>query len=176
MLYHAPAYTVSKKLPRKLGSGTFAIAPYEAFKASDGEIVIAAGNDNLFRKLADVLGKPDWKDDARFTTNGDRVVNREILSAMISEIVATDTAGAWAEKLEAVNIPCAPVQTIDKVLAHPQTKALNILHDDPNGSTYFDIPVRINGARPQGEGKPPKLGEHNSMLEETPVPKRGAAS
>ena len=163
MLYHAPAYAISNKLPRKLGSGTFAIAPYEAFKTSDGEIVIAAGNDNLFRKLSEVLGKPEWKEDARYTTNADRVINREGLSAAIADIIATDTAATWAQKLENQNIPCAPVQTIDQVLAHPQTQALNILDADPNGSTYIDIPVRINGTRPRGKGKPPKLGEHNAL-------------
>ncbi len=174
MLYHAPAYAISKKLPRKLGSGTFAIAPYEAFKASDGEIVIAAGNDTMFRKLADVLGRPDWKDDARYTTNADRVVNRDGLSAAIADIIEKDTAASWAEKLENQNIPSAPVQTIDQVLAHQQTQALDILNIDQNGSVYFEIPVRINGARPRGEGKPPTLGEHNDRLKQQLISNGGA--
>ena len=119
MLYHAPAYAISNKLPRKLGSGTFAIAPYEAFKTSDGEIVIAAGNDNLFRKLSEVLGKPEWKENARYTTNADRVINREGLSAAIADIIATDTAATWAQKLENQNIPCAPAPVHAAKVSHP---------------------------------------------------------
>ena len=170
MLYHAPAYAISQKLPRKLGSGTFAIAPYEAFMASDGEIIIAAGNNNLFCKLADVLNEPNWKNDTRYATNADRVLNRENLRISIANIIITDTRAAWVEKLENQNIPCAPVQTIDQVIDHPQTHALDIISNDSNGSIYMDIPVLLNGIRPRGKGDPPKLGTSNSILKSLDAP------
>ena len=164
MAYHAPSYAVSKELPKKHGSGIFTVAPYQAFNASDGEIIVAAGNDNLFRKLAAVLGNPEWADDPRYKTNRDRVTNRTVLCDAIAKIMASETTTSWMEKLEAAGVPCAPVQTMDRVMTHPQTLALDILRPGGSGATYFGLPLRFDGKRPGRNDPPPQLGADNALL------------
>jgi len=164
MAYHAPSYSVSKELPKKHGSGIFTVAPYQAFNASDGEIIVAAGNDNLFRKLSDALGHPEWREDPRYKTNRDRVANRGVLCGAIAKIMADQATSYWMEKLEAVGVPCAPVQTMDRVMIHPQTLALDILRPGGSGATYFGLPLRIDGKRPDRNDPTPQLGADNALL------------
>jgi len=164
MAYHAPSYSVSKELPKKHGSGIFTVAPYQAFNASDGEIIVAAGNDNLFRKLSSVLGHPDWPEDSRYKTNRDRVTNRGVLCGAIAKIMADHPTSYWMEKLEAAGVPCAPVQTMDRVMSHPQTLALDILRAGGSGATYFGLPLRIDGKRPDRNAPTPQLGADNALL------------
>ena len=76
MVYFLPMFAMSGRLPSKAGSGVGMISPYQAFRTSDGELVIGAGNDNLFRKLSNVLDHPEWPEDPRFTNNGLRVENK----------------------------------------------------------------------------------------------------
>jgi crotonobetainyl-CoA:carnitine CoA-transferase CaiB-like acyl-CoA transferase len=164
MAYHAPSYAVSKELPKKHGSGIFTVAPYQAFNATDGEIIVAAGNDNLFRKFCGVIGRPAWPEDPRFKTNRDRVTNRVVLCSDIEKIIGAQSTTYWMEKLEAAGVPCAPVQTMDRVMTHPQTLALDILRQGGEGATYFGLPLRIDGARPGRNDPTPQLGADNALL------------
>src|SRR5690606_23765957 len=120
-------YLASQVLPKRTGSGVGMIVPYQAFPCSDGHLMVAAGNDNLFRKLCAVVAKPELADDPRFARNAGRVENRDVIIALLSGQLAGDTRAAWQAKLEAVGVPCGPVQTLDQVVAHPQTAALGIL-------------------------------------------------
>lgn len=173
MLYHVPGFVASGRLPRKNGSGIAMVVPYQVFDTADGEVVIAAGNDNLFRKLSQVLGHPEWADDPRFATNAKRVENRETLVPAIAALIRMEPADAWFDRLEAAGVPCAPVQTLDRVLSHPQTAALDIVRKDPRTeSTYFGLPLRLDGARPSRNARVPRLGEDNALLEprKSPLP------
>ena len=172
MLYHLPGFVASGRLPRKNGSGIAMVVPYQVFDTADGEVVIAAGNDNLFRKLAAVLGHPEWADDPRFTTNAGRVENRETLVPAIAALVRLEASDTWFDRLEAAGVPCAPVQTLDRVLSHPQTAALDIVRQDPRtDATYFGLPLRLDGARPGRNDPVPRLGEDNTLLaaQKTPL-------
>ncbi len=167
MVYMLPMFEMSGRLPAKSGSGTAMIAPYQAFPTEDGELVIAAGNDNLFRKMCTVLGGDGWADDARFANNGLRVENKAALVALITEKTRAASAHAWAEKLDAAGVPNAPVQTIDQVAGHPQTEALGILRRDAtDGSRFFGLPLCFDGARPSRNEEAPNLGNANAMLTE----------
>lgn len=165
MHYYVPQYSATGALPRRQGSGTTALAPYQLFATTDGEMVIAAGNDNLFRKLAQLLGHPEWTLDPRFRTNPDRVRNREALSAVIAALIQERPTAQWVADLEAHGIPCAPLQTIDQVMAHPQTEALQILKTAPDQTQYVGLPLRFDGERPQRNGPAPRLGESNALKE-----------
>ncbi len=164
MVYFLPMFASSGKLPGKAGSGVVMISPYQAFQTADNELVIAAGNDNLFRKLSGVLGHPEWADDERFTTNGLRVANKPILIEMIEAVTRTEPAAHWIAKLDAAGIPYAPVQTIDQVATHPQTQALGILREGSAGpANFFGLPISFDGRRPDRNEPPPRLGEHDGM-------------
>ncbi|MBU2532720.1 MAG: CoA transferase [Alphaproteobacteria bacterium] len=162
MTYFLPTYTMSGKLPAKSGSGVAMISPYQAMKTKDSELVMAAGNDNLFAKLCQVLGHPEWIKDPRFLTNGDRVVNKPQIIELIESVTTTQTTDYWIAQLEKAGIPNAPVQTIDEVAAHPQTAALDILREDEEGiAAFFGLPISYDGKRPNRNEPPPALGAHD---------------
>jgi len=141
------------------------IVPYQAFPCSDGHLMIASGNDNLFRKLCAVIGQPALADDLRFTRNAGRVEHRDTLIPILSEALATQTRSHWQERLEAVGVPCGPVQTLDQVVAHPQTAALGILQTLPGGTLQtIGLPVSFDGTRPAYEAGAPTLGEHTAAI------------
>ena len=139
----------SGKQPGKSGSETPMLAPYRAFLAKDRHIVIAAGNNNLFRRLCNTLGRSEWSVDDRFLNNSNRIANREVLNNSISEVVAQQNADHWIEALEEVGVPCAAVNNVPEVLAHPQTKALGMLLDSGNERLgLVGTPLRFDGQRP----------------------------
>jgi crotonobetainyl-CoA:carnitine CoA-transferase CaiB-like acyl-CoA transferase len=173
MVYMLPMFEMSGRPPAKSGSGTAMISPYQAFKTKDGELVIAAGNDNLFRKMCHVLGAPEWAQDPRFASNGLRVENKADLVELIEGRTRARPAAEWAELLEAAGVPNAPVQTVDQVAAHPQTESLGILRQSPaDGRRYFGLPVSFDGVRPGRNEPAPALGQDNAKTaaEETDQP------
>jgi crotonobetainyl-CoA:carnitine CoA-transferase CaiB-like acyl-CoA transferase len=158
---HAAMFAASGEVPRRIGSENPTIAPYKAFRAADDWLIIAAGNDSLFRKLVLVLERPALADDPDFRTNPDRVAHRERLNALIGEIVAERPRAHWIEVLEAAGIPCAPLQSIDQVLAHAQTRAVGMLQPPPGGGlALMGLPIQFDGVRPPYRSAPPRRGEY----------------
>ncbi len=111
----------------KWGSEHASNVPYKAFKAADGWIIIGAAVQRLYESLLKVLGRTDLLADARFTTMKDRVTNRVALYGILDAEVAKWPVAELAEKLDAANVPCAPVNTMKGVFEHPQTLARNML-------------------------------------------------
>ncbi|MBC7729364.1 MAG: CoA transferase, partial [Microbacteriaceae bacterium] len=161
----AAQFLASGKLAGKQGSGTPGIVPYRAFGTSDGEMVVAAGSDALFRALAGALSRPEWREDARFTDNPSRVSHQDVLNPMIEAIMAQQTTAHWIEQLEAAGVPCSPVNDLAQMLAHPQTEALGLVQAVPaTGMRFIGLPLSLDGVRPQPRSAPPKLGEHTALL------------
>lgn len=157
----AANYLASGELPQKQGSGAQGIAPYRAYATTDGDLVVAAGSDGLFRRLAQVLGHPEWIEDARFANNPKRVENQAALYALIEPVMSGRSSREWTTLLEAAGIPCAPVQDLAQMLEHEQTKALNLLQDVPGSAMRFvGLPLSFDGVRPAVRSRPPGLGEH----------------
>jgi crotonobetainyl-CoA:carnitine CoA-transferase CaiB-like acyl-CoA transferase len=160
-------YLASGVLPGRWGSGTAAIVPHQAFECADATIMVAAGNDGLFRKLCAVLGTTALADDARFMTNGARVSNREALIELLQQAFRAKPSSYWLDTLDAAGIPSGPIQTIDQVVVHEQTQALDILKRTSDGAaTVVGLPISFGGVRPGNIGRTPGLGEHNHLLEE----------
>jgi crotonobetainyl-CoA:carnitine CoA-transferase CaiB-like acyl-CoA transferase len=152
----------SGREPRPTGSETAMIVPYKAYRAADRHMVIAAGNDSLFRRLAAALGHAEWTDDPCYRDNAARVTHRETLNASIDEIVATMPAAHWTEVLDAAGVPCAPLQTVNEVLVHPQTRAVEMVCPVPDSPlTLVGLPLRFDGRRPPMRTAPPALGSRN---------------
>lgn len=155
----------SGQSPGKEGSGAAGIAPYKAYATRDGEVVIAAGSDGLFRSLAQVVGHPEWIQDARFVDNPNRVANQVKLYGLLDALIARETTAHWLEKLEAAGIPCAPVQSVAQMLAHPQTEAMGLVQPLPgSGMRAMGLPLSLNGVRPTPRTRPPEAGEHTSSI------------
>ena len=168
MCYHLATYWAGGEAPGRHGSGTATIAPYEAFAAEDGYLVIAAGNDGLFARLCDALGHPQWISDARFRHNADRVRNRQALRAEIEAVTRTWMTDRLAEHLIARGLPCSPIRTVVEVAADPQALALGIFqrlsHPAIPDFQSVGLPILLEGARPQLRRPPPRCGQHNAEI------------
>jgi crotonobetainyl-CoA:carnitine CoA-transferase CaiB-like acyl-CoA transferase len=163
MTMYAAQYLASGELPGKNGSGQTGIVPYRAYRTADGDLVVAAGNNDLFRRLCGVLGHPEWTGDPRFATNPARVANARVLYALLEECFLARSNAQWTELLDAAGVPCAPVQDVGGMLRHPQTEALGLVQPVPGSSIpLVGLPVRFDGVRPQPRGASPKLGEMNT--------------
>jgi crotonobetainyl-CoA:carnitine CoA-transferase CaiB-like acyl-CoA transferase len=161
----AAQFFASGELPAKHGSGQAGIVPYRAYRTADGDLVVAAGNDVLYRKLCTALGQPEWSADARFATNPNRVANAAALYALIEPVMATRTNAQWIRVLDEAGVPCAPVQNVEQMLQHEQTRALGLLRSLPGLSQpLVGLPVSFDGVRPGATTAPPALGEATAEI------------
>jgi crotonobetainyl-CoA:carnitine CoA-transferase CaiB-like acyl-CoA transferase len=152
-------------LPKRSGSSSPNIVPYQVFDCADGAILVAAGNDTLYARLCRAMELPALAQDPRFIANGGRVENRVVLIELLQARFKELPAHEWLAKLEAVSIPCGPIQTVDRVIANEQTQALDILRTTPDGkATTVALPLSFNGVRPPLAGNTPTLGEHDYLL------------
>ncbi len=126
-------YTTTGEIPGPMGARHPSITPFEAFATRDGHIIIAAGNDGLFVKLAYALDRADLAENPLFKSNALRNEHQEALRAEIEGALRTAGTDHWIAVLEAAGVPCGPVNNIAQALAHPQTAARNMLIavDDP---------------------------------------------
>lgn len=161
------SYMASREVGRPYGSGTAQIVPYQAFQTSDGWLMIAAGNDSLFRKLCVALGLGDLAGAPEFATNAARVVNRDLLIPKIAARAAQHTFQELSDVLDLAGVPNSPLLTVDQVASHPQTTALGMLascNDDE--LKLAGIPLSLDSQRPRSTKRAPALGEHNSELKD----------
>jgi crotonobetainyl-CoA:carnitine CoA-transferase CaiB-like acyl-CoA transferase len=160
--YQIMSYLGTGEVPRRHGSGTAMLAPYEAYPTRDGRILVAAGNNSIWGELCRALGAEELLEDPRFEDNPSRVENREALYENLAARFGADTTEAWVEKLREAGVPCSPIRAIDQVVADPQTEAVGILrpvaHSTIPGYTDVGMPVIWNGIRPETRRTPPKLG------------------
>lgn len=127
-------YTVEGEIPGPLGARHPTITPFQAFRTGDGNIIIAAGNDGLFVKLADALGVPAIAQDAEYKTNAARLKNQAKLQDEIEAILAKKTTEEWIAILSKAGLPCGPINNVAQALKHPQVEARNMLVSVPDGS------------------------------------------
>ena len=120
-------YQATGEPPGPLGARHPSIAPFEAYATADGHIVIAAGNDSLFRRVADALDAPALKDDPRFATNALRCEHVEALKAALEAVLTTGPTAHWLEKLEAAGVPSGPINNVPQALSDPQVLARNMV-------------------------------------------------
>jgi crotonobetainyl-CoA:carnitine CoA-transferase CaiB-like acyl-CoA transferase len=151
-----------------MGSGLDAIVPYQAFPTNDGSVMIAAGNDAIFRRFCEALGIPEVASDARFASNPSRVANRETLVPLLARHTRELSTEALVEKTRRHSVPSSPIQDIAQVAADEQIAAAELLAPalHPDVADYRDIaiPLRMNGIRPRGTLGPPRPGEHTVAI------------
>jgi crotonobetainyl-CoA:carnitine CoA-transferase CaiB-like acyl-CoA transferase len=158
---HYASFAVSGEVPRRHPTGSEKLIVFQGFETRNGAIVIAAGNDRLFAKLAAALGREDWAKDPRFARNAGRYEHRAEILAEVARIVATRSKGEWIDILEAAGVPCAPVNTLREMLAEPQTGAVGMLQQVPGLELrLMGLPIKLDGARPPISRRAPQLGEH----------------
>jgi crotonobetainyl-CoA:carnitine CoA-transferase CaiB-like acyl-CoA transferase len=168
MAYHLTGFLGAGLVPTGRGTAFPSIAPYQAFAARDGRLMVAAANDRLFAALAETVGLPELPADPRFATNPDRVANRDELAELLEERFATEARAVWLERLTAVGVPAAPVQDVSEVAAAEQTEALGIFQELPHPAVSElripALPVSIDGERVLHRSPPPELGAHTAEV------------
>src|SRR5690625_2391236 len=116
-------YLVSEKVPKRLGNEHANIVPYQTFITKDGEMVIAVGNDEQFKKLCHVIDQPELANHPKFSTNPNRVNHRNELVPILQQAFLEKTTREWKEKCDENNIPCGPIQNLKEVREDPQLHA-----------------------------------------------------
>ena len=167
MSYHLTSHLATGVPPERMGTALAMIAPYQAFACDDGSVMIAAGNDGIFRRLCDAL-QLDLGSHADYRSNALRVANRRRLVDILSERTRRYSTGALLRLLRRHRVPAAPVHTVASALADPQTEATGMLRRcaHPAIGEYVDIPmpVRWDGRRAALRRFPPRAGEHQDEL------------
>ena len=167
MSYHLTGYLATGILPRPMGSSIRMIAPYQAFPCTDGSVMIAAGNDDIFRRLCDALGL-DLSSHPDYANNASRVANSTRLADLISARTGEHAADALLQLLREHRVPAAPIHTVASALEDPQTAATGMVRpcDHPGIDGYVDVPmpVRWDGRRAALRRFPPGAGEHQDDL------------
>jgi crotonobetainyl-CoA:carnitine CoA-transferase CaiB-like acyl-CoA transferase len=159
--YQLAAALQSGVAPVRHGTAFPLIAPYEVFATADGELMIAAANDRLFRLLCARLGLSELADDPRFRSNPDRLAHRDELLPPIRARLAAESSSHWLAVLD--GIPVAPVQDLVQVAAHPQTRAGGMLQE-VGGLEAVASPLQIDRERLEHDRPPPRLGEHSAEV------------
>jgi len=161
------SFLVSGDQPKRLGNQHAAIAPYQVLATKDGHIILAVGNDGQFRDFCRAAGAT-LCDEARFATNEERVVHRQALTDALAPIMRMRTTSEWVAALEAADVPCGPINTLDQVYADPQVVARGAVETAtrPNGVTMSLAanPVRMSATSPVTRAAPPALGQDTANV------------
>lgn len=156
-------YLATGTPPKRLGNAHPNIVPYQTFPTSDGHFILAAGNDNQFTNVCDVLGLTPLTTDTRFATNADRVKNRKALSSLISEKTKQWTLSDVLGALEKKGVPAGPINTIADVFNDPQFIARQ-MQIAPEGIPGVRSPILMSDAELNLSKCSPTLGEHTDGI------------
>jgi crotonobetainyl-CoA:carnitine CoA-transferase CaiB-like acyl-CoA transferase len=161
-------YLATGDIPGRLGNAHPNIVPYQTFTTSDGAIILACGNDNLYRKFCEVAGRPDLATDERFVTNGKRVENRATLTPLLADVFAKKTTREWVDALETAGVPNGPINNIAQVFEEPQVVArgVKIELEHPTAGTVPLVasPMRFSATPVEPKRPPPVLGQHTDEI------------
>ncbi|KAM3505721.1 hypothetical protein MY11210_007861 [Beauveria gryllotalpidicola] len=150
------------------GTAHPSIVPYKSFKTKDGDILFGGGNDRLFGILAEGLGMPQWKDDAKYKTNADRVANRVELEDKIEALSQQKTTKEWLAVFEGKGMPYAAVNDVQDTLNLEHTRARNMVveveHSGCGPIKLVNSPVKFSETQPGVRTPPPMLGQHTNEL------------
>jgi len=161
-------YFVNGVAPTPLGNRHPSITPFETFTAKDGYLIVGAGNDRIWVKLCNLLGRDELITDPRFITNADRTKNHKPLKVILDEELKEKTIEEWMAVLDEARIPCAPINTIDKVVKDPQILAREMIVEVEHpvaGKIHIPgVPIKMSATPGSIESPAPLLGQHTDEI------------
>ncbi|MGL5632109.1 MAG: CaiB/BaiF CoA transferase family protein [Azovibrio sp.] len=161
-------YLTSGVVPKRQGNAHANIVPYQVFKASDGELVIAVGNDSQFAKLCDIIGCPELAADERYATNANRIRNREVLIPMLQAILLKKTVAEWITAIEPEGVPCGAINNLAQVFDHPQIRhrglKIELPHPASGTTPLVANPIKFSSTPIKYDKAPPLLGQHTKEV------------
>jgi crotonobetainyl-CoA:carnitine CoA-transferase CaiB-like acyl-CoA transferase len=165
LTYQAGNYFASGTPPGRLGNRHPSIVPYEVFAASDGDFVLAVGNDEQWKKFCSVAGIPP---DERFATNRQRVTGYDALRPIVAARLRAKTRAHWIERLSAAGVPCGSVRDLKEVFADPQLAAREMIatleHAAAGAVQLLGVPVKLSATPGAVRTPPPVLGAHTDAV------------
>ena len=164
LTYYAGIHLGTGAVPGRFGNAHPTIHPYQTYRAQDGHLNIACGNDAMFRAFAGAIGLPALAEDARFATNPLRVQHRGALDALLVPRLAEQPVATWLERLDAAGVASGPILGVGEVLAHPQLAArgmrVEVAHPTLGVHRTLGVPVRLSETPGAVRTAPPLLGQH----------------
>lgn len=161
-------YFATGEAPKPLGARHPAITPFEAFASADGHVIIALGNDVLWSKFCEHVDRQELISDERFQTNADRTENHSELFPILSEIMSQRTTDDWIAALGNIGVPCGPINTMDKVVSHPQVQAREMItrvaHQITGEVEVPGVPIKLSETPGNVDAPAPSLGEHTTEI------------
>jgi succinate--hydroxymethylglutarate CoA-transferase len=168
MSYHLLYQQFTGVNPKPQGSRHTAFAPYGAFEAADGTIMLGISGDAAFRRLCQALGNPQWADDLRFVTNPDRVRNTPELDALINDVLRSQPVEHWTSVLDRWDVASDPLQNPEQVMSDRQVAALKQLEEvelaGAEPALLPRLPIGLSATPPRIQGPPPQVGEHTRAI------------
>jgi crotonobetainyl-CoA:carnitine CoA-transferase CaiB-like acyl-CoA transferase len=163
LLNQASAHLNAGVVPERLGNRHPSIAPYETFRAADGDFAVAVGNDAIFGRLCEAIGRPELAGDERFATNASRLEHREELGALLEGAFHAEPAAEWVQRLSAAGVPAGPINDIAQAFAFAQALGLEPVWES-DGVRTVRSPIRMSDTPTEPRRRPPALGEHDDEL------------
>ena len=161
-------YLVNGEIPKPLGNRHPSITPFESYTAKDGYVIVGAGNDKLWEKLCRLIGREDLLADERFSSNLKRTLHVKELKTILDAVFRQEEISKWLEKLEAAGIPCAPINTVDKIVNDPHVKAREMIveleHPIAGHMQVPGVPIKLSATPGAVEKPAPLLGQHTEEL------------
>jgi crotonobetainyl-CoA:carnitine CoA-transferase CaiB-like acyl-CoA transferase len=168
LAYQNTNYFSTGKSPKRIGNLHPNIVPYQPFRTRDGRVILACGNDNLYRRFCEVAGCPELADDPRFASNGKRVENRAELTRLLQAIFAKKTTHEWVDLLEAAGVANGPINDVAQVFEEPQVKArgvrIELDHPVAGKLPLVASPMRFSATPLEHRLAPPVLGQHTEEI------------
>jgi len=164
------SYLANGTIAKRHGTGGTVIVPYQTFDTADLPLCLAPGNDRLWARCAQVLGRPEWATDPKFARSAQRVAHKTELLPMIAVALKTKPRAQWIAEMEAVGVPCAPVNDIGEVADSEQFAASKLAQQLParpreaTGPRVVGLPIAFDRVRPTSPRSAPKLGEHTDEV------------
>ena len=164
----ASNYLTAGRNGGRFGNGHPSIVPYTTYRTADAMVAIGIGNERQFARTAEVLGHPEWAQDARFTSNRARVENRDLIDGLINEALSHDGADAWLDKLMTVGVPCGKINSVADALDDPHTVARDMIetveHSTIGALKMLGIPFKFSDTACSVRRAPPTLGQHSDEI------------
>jgi len=168
LTYQAGICFATGRTPVRMGNRHPSIVPYETFPASDGDFVVAVGNDEQWRRFCGVIGAPALADDPRFATNRDRVTNYDALRPLLVDRLKTRSRGEWVALLKSGGVPCGSVRDVAEVLldAHLTAREMveTVEHATAGAVRVLGVPIKLSETPGGVRTAPPALGQHTAQI------------
>lgn len=168
LTYQAGNYFATGRAPQRLGNRHPTIAPYETFRTADGEIVIAVGNDAIWRRFCPAIERPELAEDPRFRANRDRLANYGELRVVLEAALVTRTRADWTARFQAASVPCGSVRDVAEVLSDPHLHAREMIgtleHPTVGPIRVMGTPIKLSATPGAVRTPPPTLGQHTEAI------------